>query len=129
MRTPFVTFHSCKVRPPQRAAAGWPAGLRSGGTAAVPTPCRLRSATALPPALPQASSLRAARVSCRPQDTFTDPLGSETLVRLAEVKDKTYVRVGKGLDLEADIWHALTFEPGHELVFARALAWIEARVA
>jgi len=63
------------------------------------------------------------------KDTFTDPLGSETLVRLAEVKDKTYVRVGKGLDLEADIWHALTFEPGHELVFARALAWIEARVA
>ena len=52
MRTPFVTFHSCKVRPPQRAAAGWPAGLRSGGTAAVPHPCRLRSASALPPALP-----------------------------------------------------------------------------
>ena len=61
-------------------------------------------------------------------DTFTDPLGSETLLRLAEAKDKTYVRIGKGLDMDLDIWHALSFEPGHEQVFAHALSWIEDRL-
>jgi len=42
--------------------------------------------------------------SCR--DTFTDPHGSERLLSEASVSeaDKTYIRVGKGLDIDVNIW-------------------------
>jgi len=61
------------------------------------------------------------------QDTFTDPAGSEALVSMAECQDKTYVRVGRGLDIDVDIWHGLSTEPGHAAVFKEALAWISMR--
>jgi len=61
------------------------------------------------------------------RDTFTDPLGSELLVREADVEDKTYVKIGKDQDIIADMWHSLTTEPGAELVFERALLWITER--
>jgi len=66
--------------------------------------------------------------SCR--DTFTDPLGSEKLIEMAAVSDddKTYMKVGKDLDIEADIWHALACEPGHEKIRTHALDWIEKRI-
>jgi len=61
------------------------------------------------------------------KDTFTDPLGSQTLLEMAEVEDKTYLKVGLGQDVDVDIWHALNAEPGHEEVFNSALAWIQQR--
>lgn len=61
------------------------------------------------------------------KDTFTDPFGSERLFELSPCKDKVYRRVGKGLDVDVDIWHMLATEPGHEKIFASALSWIRER--
>ena len=61
------------------------------------------------------------------KDTFTDPKGSEVLVKEAKAKDKTLNRCGPGLEVDVDIWHALAAEPGREVVFAKALEWLEAR--
>lgn len=58
------------------------------------------------------------------EDTFTDPAGSAELFRTASATDKTYVRVGKGGDMDLNIWHSMTFEPGHEKIFERSLAWL-----
>ena len=64
------------------------------------------------------------------RDTFTDPFGSQRLAEMAEVapEDKTYVRVGTGLDIDADIWHALGCEPGHDKILVHALEWVTSRV-
>jgi acylglycerol lipase len=61
------------------------------------------------------------------KDTLTDPYGSQRLFDLASTGDKAYIRVGAGLDLDAEIWHALACEPGHEKIREHALAWIGAR--
>jgi hypothetical protein len=61
------------------------------------------------------------------RDTFTDPEGSEVLYAQAAVADKTHLRVGPGCDVDVDIWHALAAEPGREVIFGRARAWLEER--
>jgi len=61
------------------------------------------------------------------KDTFVDPAGSEALLERAASSDKTYVRVGPGLDVDLDMWHGLTCEPGCEFVRERALEWIKQR--
>jgi alpha-beta hydrolase superfamily lysophospholipase len=61
------------------------------------------------------------------KDTFTDPYGSKRLFEMASTEDKTYVRVGKGLDIDADVWHALTTEVGRDEILSHSLAWIDAR--
>lgn len=61
------------------------------------------------------------------KDTFTDPLGSERLMSLATVQDKTYSKIGPGLDIDADMWHAISFEPGKEKVLAAIREWLAAR--
>jgi alpha-beta hydrolase superfamily lysophospholipase len=61
-------------------------------------------------------------------DTFTDPLGSETLYQKARATDKTHVKVGPGQDLDVEIWHNMTNEPGCELVLERTLAWLAAKL-
>merc|ERR1711879_963092 len=60
-------------------------------------------------------------------DTYTDTLGSETLFKLARSTDKTYLKVGPGCDVDANIWHNMTNEPGHEVVQERTLTWLAAR--
>lgn len=60
-------------------------------------------------------------------DTFTDPLGSKSLLELASADDKSFVEVGPGRDLNLNMWHALTVEPGCDVVFAYALEWIQKR--
>jgi len=61
------------------------------------------------------------------KDTFVDPAGSQALLDRASSTDKTYVRVGTGLDIDVDMWHGLTFEPGCELVMEHAIKWIQKR--
>jgi acylglycerol lipase len=61
------------------------------------------------------------------KDTFVDPDGSQALLDRASSKDKTYLRVGAGLDIDEDMWHGLTSEPGSEMVMKRAVEWIQAR--
>lgn len=60
-------------------------------------------------------------------DTFTDPLGSRAIFERASTEDKAFVEVGPGKQLDLVMWHALTVEPGHEVVFEHALAWVRER--
>mmetsp|Transcript_65610 Transcript_65610/g.186119 ORF Transcript_65610/g.186119 Transcript_65610/m.186119 type:complete len:332 (-) Transcript_65610:100-1095(-) len=61
------------------------------------------------------------------RDTFTDPAGSQRLLNMAEVEDKTYLKVGPGLDLDLNMWHCLTGEPGYDVVFEKILEWFGKR--
>ena len=61
------------------------------------------------------------------KDGFTDPEGSAMLYNMSNSADKTYKRIGVGLDLDLNIWHALSVEPGREVILADALAWLESR--
>lgn len=58
-------------------------------------------------------------------DGFTDPAGSQILMDSAAAEDKTYLKVGDGLDVDAEMFHALLTEPSCELVIARILAWLQ----
>lgn len=62
------------------------------------------------------------------KDTFTDPAGSDALMEMAKSSDKTFAKVGLGLDIDVDMWHSLTSEPGHEQVSKHTVAWLDARV-
>lgn len=73
-------------------------------------------------------------------DEYTDPEGSRCLMDRAASKDKTYVRIGKDLtdepsaagatqDLDVDMFHGISYEPGHEQVHAVMLAWVNERLA
>lgn len=62
------------------------------------------------------------------KDTFTDPAGSEALMEMSESSDKTFAKVGLGEDIDVDMWHALTNEPGADVVAERTIAWLNARV-
>jgi len=61
------------------------------------------------------------------KDTFTDPAGSEKLFECAKSSDKTYLKVGPGFEVDVNIWHAMTTEPGHEEVFKRTVEWLNSR--
>jgi len=60
-------------------------------------------------------------------DTFVDPIGSQKLMDMAKSTDKKYFKVGTGLDVNVDVWHALQMEPGREVIFKYALDWINER--
>jgi len=60
-------------------------------------------------------------------DNFVDPIGSQVLFEVAKSTDKTYMKVGRGLDVDVDIWHGLSFEPGHEVILKTALEWMTER--
>mmetsp|Transcript_52659 Transcript_52659/g.118626 ORF Transcript_52659/g.118626 Transcript_52659/m.118626 type:complete len:329 (+) Transcript_52659:67-1053(+) len=61
------------------------------------------------------------------RDTFTDPSGSAKLLKLAKSEDKSYVKVGLGEELDLDMWHGLTSEPGFDKVFSCVVSWIRER--
>jgi len=60
-------------------------------------------------------------------DTFTDPDGSARLLEVATARDKTYMKVGEGCDVDANMFHGLGTEPGWDKVLARALEWLADR--
>lgn len=62
------------------------------------------------------------------KDTFTDPGGSEALMEMAESTDKKFAKLGPGLDVDVDIWHSITTEPGSVVVAKRMVEWLNARV-
>ena len=63
-------------------------------------------------------------------DTMTDMEGTEAFhERTDNIKgnDKTFFRVGQGLDVDVKLWHNLLREPGCGAVIDVALQWIEKR--
>ena len=63
-------------------------------------------------------------------DTLTDLEGTEALYgRTKNVRegDKSFFRVGIGLDVDVKLWHNLLREPGAETVMTHAMEWIEKR--
>jgi len=58
-------------------------------------------------------------------DPATNSRGSQELFEKATCLDKTYLKVGPGLDIEGDgTVHALSYESGHDLVLSSALKWL-----
>jgi len=61
-------------------------------------------------------------------DTLTDMEGTEALFAgSVNVQDKTFYRVGAGLDVDVKLWHNLLREPGCEMVLNKAMEWMNAR--
>lgn len=62
------------------------------------------------------------------QDNFTDPAGSEALIQGAPASDKQYLKVGPGMDIDADLFHNLTTSDGYAPVLHKAIEWLLGRL-
>jgi alpha-beta hydrolase superfamily lysophospholipase len=61
-------------------------------------------------------------------DTLTDMEGTEALFSgSVNVPDKTFYRVGAGLDVDVKMWHNLLREPGSDMVLNKAMEWMNQR--
>ena len=62
-------------------------------------------------------------------DTLTDWEGTEALMSGSNPigGDKTFYKVGEGLDVDTKMWHNLLQEPGCDKVIDKAIEWMEKR--